>query len=60
MASPTGSAAADRDERLRALRRGLPDGPGVYLFKDAGGEIIYVGKAKSIRKRVGLALRRSP
>src|SRR5581483_8709767 len=33
-------------------RRELPDEPGVYLFRDAGGRVIYVGKAKSIRKRV--------
>lgn len=30
----------------------LPDQPGVYLWKDAAGEIIYVGKAKSLRSRV--------
>ena len=30
----------------------LPDRPGVYMFKDAGGEILYVGKAKSLRSRV--------
>jgi excinuclease ABC subunit C len=33
-------------------RRGLPDEPGVYLFRDARGKVVYVGKAKSIRKRV--------
>lgn len=32
--------------------QGLPDDPGVYLFKDASGRVIYVGKAKMIRKRV--------
>jgi excinuclease ABC subunit C len=37
--------AADR-------RRELPDEPGVYLFRDERGKVIYVGKAKSIRKRV--------
>jgi excinuclease ABC subunit C len=31
---------------------GLPLGPGVYLFKDAGGKILYVGKAGSLRSRV--------
>jgi len=31
---------------------GMPDSPGCYLFKDAAGAIIYVGKAKSLRKRV--------
>ena len=33
-------------------RSGLPDEPGVYLFRDGEGRVIYVGKAKSIRKRV--------
>jgi excinuclease ABC subunit C len=33
-------------------RRELPDEPGVYLFRDTRGRVIYVGKAKSIRKRV--------
>ncbi|HET6577034.1 MAG TPA: excinuclease ABC subunit UvrC [Gemmatimonadales bacterium] len=30
----------------------LPEGPGVYLWKDAAGEILYVGKAKRLRSRV--------
>src|SRR4029078_5230974 len=40
------------EERLREQRRALPDQPGVYLFRDARGRVVYVGKAKSIRKRV--------
>jgi excinuclease ABC subunit C len=37
---------------LAEQRRALPDQPGVYLFRDARDRVIYVGKAKSIRKRV--------
>ena len=33
--------------------RSLPDSPGVYLMKDASGRILYVGKAKGLRARVG-------
>ncbi|WP_320670731.1 excinuclease ABC subunit UvrC [Patulibacter defluvii] len=44
--------AASRRDRLAEQRRTLPDGPGVYLFRDDAGEVIYVGKAKSIKKRV--------
>jgi excinuclease ABC subunit C len=37
---------------LLEQRRNLPDEPGVYLFRDGKGRVVYVGKAKSIRKRV--------
>ncbi|GAC1661002.1 MAG: excinuclease ABC subunit UvrC [Candidatus Acidiferrum sp.] len=30
----------------------LPETPGIYLFKDAGGNVLYVGKAHSLRSRV--------
>src|SRR5215207_9252401 len=46
------SDAQPRSERLTEQRRALPDQPGVYLFRDERGRVIYVGKAKSIRKRV--------
>jgi excinuclease ABC subunit C len=39
-------------DALKAKVRALPESPGVYLMKDRLGRIIYVGKAKSLRKRV--------
>ena len=44
---------ADRLERLKARIKELPDRPGVYLHKNAEGDVIYVGKARSLRNRVG-------
>ena len=44
--------ASNGKQSLAEQRRRLPDAPGVYLFRDADGRVIYVGKAKSIRKRV--------
>jgi excinuclease ABC subunit C len=41
-----------RAERIAQQRKGLPDSPGVYLFYDKGDELLYVGKARSIRKRI--------
>ena len=38
----------DLQEKIRSL----PVSPGVYLYKNAEGEVIYVGKAKSLRTRV--------
>ncbi|HSJ13685.1 MAG TPA: excinuclease ABC subunit UvrC [Longimicrobiales bacterium] len=40
-----------RDTLERKLQQ-MPARPGVYLFKDAGGKPIYIGKAKSLRSRV--------
>ena len=46
------AAVDDARASLAKQRRALPDQPGVYLFRDARGRVIYVGKAKSVRKRV--------
>ena len=51
MTGPADKAEA-REQRIVAERRSLPDAPGVYLFRDRDDEVIYVGKAISIRKRV--------
>jgi excinuclease ABC subunit C len=46
------NGSLSRSERIAQRRRELPDSPGVYLFHDRAGELLYVGKARSIRKRV--------
>ena len=37
---------------LEATLKNIPSGPGVYLYKDGSGAILYVGKARSLRHRV--------
>jgi len=43
---------ADLPEALQRKLDTLPDGPGVYIWKGAGGEVLYVGKAKRLKSRV--------
>lgn len=50
-ATPPGRAARAYPF-LRERRRELPRGPGVYRFLRAGGTVVYVGKATSLRERV--------
>lgn len=42
----------ERMERIRGLLKKLPNRPGVYLMHDERGKIIYVGKAKNLKRRV--------
>ncbi len=51
LATATDPVPAGR-RRKRYLADGLPDAPGVYQFVDARGEVLYVGTATSIRRRV--------
>jgi excinuclease ABC subunit C len=51
--TPAGEAEEVRGgDSLDEQRKKLPDQPGVYVFADETGKVIYVGKAVSIRKRV--------
>ena len=46
------AAETTREERIEEQLKGIPAKPGVYLFRDAKGTPLYVGKAKSLRSRV--------
>ena len=50
LALPT-TAAHPQAHKLKLVAR-LPRKPGVYLFKDRGGRVLYVGKAVELRRRV--------
>jgi excinuclease ABC subunit C len=52
MATAAESTAKTREERIEEQLKGLPPKPGVYLFRNAKGTVLYVGKAKSLRSRV--------
>ena len=43
---------ADTQEYLRQIVLSLPDAPGCYQYLDASGTVIYVGKAKNLKRRV--------
>src|SRR5258708_32461763 len=43
----------ERLEKLAEKAKALPKSPGVYLMKDDKGRVIYIGKATSLRDRVG-------
>lgn len=45
-------STADKKQRLKALVQALPNLPGVYKMLNKSGEILYVGKAKSLKNRV--------
>jgi excinuclease ABC subunit C len=47
-----GDGIAKEDAPIRKDLASLPRGPGVYLFRDADDDVLYVGKAKSLRSRV--------
>jgi len=47
-------------DRLEDQLKRLPAKPGVYLFRDARGDVLYIGKAKTLRPRVRSYFQRTP
>ena len=47
-------------DSLRERLAAVPDRPGVYLLRDARGQVIYVGKAAGLRARLRFALGATP
>jgi len=41
----------DKYAKIISLIKGFPAEPGVYIFKDAAGQMVYIGKAKSLKQR---------
>jgi len=50
--SGTSGVRFEYDTNGGKIPPGLPEAPGVYIFRDGSGRVLYVGKAKHIRKRV--------
>jgi len=48
----TTTTAESRTERIEARLKSIPAKPGVYLFRGRDDDVLYVGKAKSLRSRV--------
>jgi len=46
------SRVSSAQRRKRHLAEGLPSAPGVYLFKDSQGRVLYVGTSQDIQRRV--------
>ena len=56
---PRRQQAAEPQEPSVKVRE-FPTGPGIYLMKDAAGDVIYVGKAKNLRSAPARTSPRTP
>ena len=49
----------NKDLKIEQILSSLPDSSGVYMMLDAAGDIIYIGKANSLKKRVSSYFRKT-
>ena len=59
LTKPEATLAAGMSNQVEEQLKGLPAKPGVYLFRGDRGEVLYIGKAKSLRPRVRSYFQRS-
>ena len=54
------SVASRQEQLIRAVEAQVPRTPGVYVFRDGSGRVVYIGKSVNLRRRMREHLRSDP